>query len=238
LSASAALFCLSGSYHPGGYNHQSALGAPWVQDPKPAKPAETTKPAEAPLDESVNVEALLESRLPTEDLDLGWIRLLDGQSLLGWKATSEVDWKVQDGAIVATEGKAGFLLTEVRFSDYEIELEFLAQDKTNSGLFLRTSETVEDPAKDCYEINIAPQDNPFPTGSIVGRAKVTEQVTEPVTEQVERLIFALGDQTLSLQELMQAVIPYHAFLRNPGATIYGINYFMSGMIYVNYIWIL
>jgi hypothetical protein len=193
LSASAALFCLSESYHPGGYSHRAALGAPWVQDPKPAKPVETAKPAEAPLDESVNVEALLESRLPTEDLDLGWIRLFDGQSLLGWKATSEVDWKVQDGAIVATEGKAGFLLTEVRFSDYEIELEFLAQDKTNSGLFLRTSETVEDPAKDCYEINIAPQDNPFPTGSIVGRAKVTEQVTAPESEQWHSL-HALVDQ--------------------------------------------
>ena len=31
------------------------------------------------------------------------------------------------------------------------------------------------------------------------------QVTEQVTEQVERLIFALGEQTLSLQELMQAL---------------------------------
>ena len=31
------------------------------------------------------------------------------------------------------------------------------------------------------------------------------QVTEQVTEQVARLIVALGDQTLSLQELMQAL---------------------------------
>ena len=60
---------------------------------------ETTKPAEPPLDESVNVQALLDARLATEDLDLGWIRLFDGQSLLGWKATSEVDWKVEKGEI-------------------------------------------------------------------------------------------------------------------------------------------
>jgi hypothetical protein len=151
------------------------------------------KPAEAPLDDSVNVEALLEARLPAEELDLGWIRLFDGQSLLGWKASSEVDWKVDNGEIIAKEGQAGFLLTEVRFSDYEIELEFQADEKTNSGLFLRTSESVKDPAKDCYEINIAPVDNPFPTGSIVGRAKVSDQVTAPEAGQWHSL-HALVDQ--------------------------------------------
>jgi len=161
--------------------------------PKPQAKAPAEKPAEAPLDESVNVEALLEARLPTEDLDLGWIRLFDGQSLLGWKATSDVDWKVQNDHIVATTGEPGFLLTEVRFSDYEIELEFQADEKTNSGLFLRTSNDVKDPAKDCYEINIAPTDNPFPTGSIVGRAKVSEQVTAPESDQWHSL-HALVDQ--------------------------------------------
>jgi hypothetical protein len=161
--------------------------------PKPDAKASAEKPAEAPLDDSVNVEALLEARLPTEDLDLGWIRLFDGQSLLGWKATSDVDWKVQNDHIVATKGEPGFLLTEVRFSDYEIELEFQADEKTNSGLFLRTSSDVKDPAKDCYEINIAPTDNPFPTGSIVGRAKVSEQVTAPESDQWHSL-HALVDQ--------------------------------------------
>ncbi|MFM8402159.1 MAG: DUF1080 domain-containing protein, partial [Pirellula sp.] len=81
----------------------------------------------------------------------------------------------------------------VRFSDYEIELEFQADEKTNSGLFLRTSSDVKDPAKDCYEINIAPTDNPFPTGSIVGRAKVSEQVTAPESDQWHSL-HALVDQ--------------------------------------------
>ena len=161
--------------------------------PKTEAKAPAEKPAEAPLDESVNVEALLEARLPAEDLDLGWIRLFDGQSLLGWKATSDVDWKVENDHIVATKGEPGFLLTEVRFSDYEIELEFQADEKTNSGLFLRTSDDVKDPAKDCYEINIAPTDNPFPTGSIVGRAKVSEQVTAPESDQWHSL-HALVDQ--------------------------------------------
>ena len=109
-------------------------------DAKPAatKPAADAKPAEAPLDESIDVDALLAARLGTEDLDLGWIRLFDGQSLLGWKSTSNANWKVENSEIVASEGDAGFLMTEVRFSDYEIELEFFAEDNTNSGVFLRT----------------------------------------------------------------------------------------------------
>ena len=164
-------------------------------DAKPAatKPAADAKPAEAPLDESIDVDALLAARLGTEDLDLGWIRLFDGQSLLGWKSTSNANWKVENSEIVATEGDAGFLMTEVRFSDYEIELEFFAEDNTNSGVFLRTSDNPEDPAKDCYELNIAPADNPFPTGSLVARAKVSEQVDEPVGQEWHSL-HALVDQ--------------------------------------------
>lgn len=156
-----------------------------------SKPAE--KPAELPLDDSVDVEALLEARLSAEELDQGWIRLFDGQSLLGWKATSQVDWKVEDGQIIATQGEPGFLLTDVRFSDYEIELEYQAEERTNSGLFLRTSEAAKDPATDCYEVNIAPTDNPFPTGSLVGRVKVSEQITAPEADQWHSL-HALVDQ--------------------------------------------
>lgn len=166
---------------------------PATEKPAAAKPAADAKPAEAPLDESIDVDALLAARLGTDDLDLGWIRLFDGQSLLGWKSTSNANWKVENSEIVATEGDAGFLMTEVRFSDYEIELEFFAEDNTNSGVFLRTSDNPEDPAKDCYELNIAPTDNPFPTGSLVARAKVSEQVDEPVGQEWHSL-HALVDQ--------------------------------------------
>jgi hypothetical protein len=84
-------------------------------------------------------------------------------------------------------------MTDVRFSDYEIELEFLADENTNSGVFLRTSDMPEDPGKDCFELNIAPSDNPFPTGSLVARSKVSEQVDEPVAQEWHSL-HALVDQ--------------------------------------------
>ena len=146
-----------------------------------------------PLDDSVHVEGLLEARLPSEELDMGWIRLFDGQSLMGWKSTSEVDWKVVDGEIVATKGEPGFLMTEVRFSDYEIEAEYFAEEATNSGIFLRASDSPKDPAKDCFELNIAPSDNPFPTGSLVGRAKASDKVDTPEDGEWHAL-HALVDQ--------------------------------------------
>ncbi len=37
-----------------------------------------------------------------------------------------------------------------------LHVEFKAAKRTNSGVFLRTPLKPTDPAKDCYELNIAP----------------------------------------------------------------------------------
>ncbi len=147
--------------------------------PKPVAPLADAKPLEPPLDPNVDVAALLAARLPQEELDVGWIRLFDGQSLMGWQNAGNANWKVDEGVIVATAGAPGLLCTSVRFADFELMLEYKGTEKTNSGVFLRTPTVPTDPAKDCYELNIAPPDNPFPTGSLVGRVKVSEQVDEP-----------------------------------------------------------
>jgi hypothetical protein len=99
----------------------------------------------------------------------GWIALFDGETLFGWKPTSDANWRVEDGAIHVDAGKEGWLMTTSEFADYELHVEFKATPKTNSGVFLRTSLDPKDPTKDCYEVNIAPRDNPFPTSRVVGR---------------------------------------------------------------------
>ncbi len=154
------------------------------QKPKVAPPQTSNDP---PLDESVHVDQLLSMRLTEAELRDGWIRLFDGQSLMGWHNAGDADWRVEDGVIMATHGESCLLTTQVRFSDYEIELEFLAGERTNSGIFLRTPAKPTDPQKDCYELNIAPWDNPFPTGSLVGRVKKNEQVDEPEPMEWHRL---------------------------------------------------
>ena len=100
-----------------------------------------------------------------------WQELFNGRDLDGWDPQTKVDWLVKDGAIVATKGERGLLTTRATYDDYELEVEFRAPDGTNSGVFLSTPKTVTDPADECYELNIAPASNPYPTGSLVGRAR-------------------------------------------------------------------
>ena len=140
-----------------------------TEPPQAVAPQADSKPVEPPLDLSVDVDGLLAMRLSSEELSVGWIRLFDGQSMMGWRNAGDANWKVEEGALFANEGAPGLLCTSVRFSDFELMLEFKGTDTTNSGVFMRTPAVPKDPAKDCFELNIAPPDNPFPTGSLVAR---------------------------------------------------------------------
>lgn len=104
--------------------------------------------------------------------DKGWVVMFDGKTLDGWTEQGDVNWRVEDGAIVADEGEISLLTSEGKFLNYELELEFKAAPNTNSGVFLNTEPVVSSEATECYEVNIAPPTNPFPTGSIVWFAKV------------------------------------------------------------------
>jgi hypothetical protein len=104
-------------------------------------------------------------------LDDGWISLFDGETMFGWQPSGEAKWEVVDGEIRTDGAKPGWLMTTTEWADYELHVEFKAPANTNSGVFLRTPLKPSDPAKDCYEINIAPPDNPFPTTSVVARQK-------------------------------------------------------------------
>jgi len=113
--------------------------------------------------------------LSPEEIEEGWISLFDGETLYGWKEVTKTDWQVVDGTIQATEGEIGLLCTTTQFADYILRVDFLAEENTNSGVFLRTSPKPKSPTYDCYELNIAPPANSFPTGSFVGREKVTPE---------------------------------------------------------------
>ncbi|HUY90624.1 MAG TPA: DUF1080 domain-containing protein [Pirellulales bacterium] len=109
--------------------------------------------------------------LSSEEIADGWILLFDGETDFGWKAASKANWKAADGMISASEGEKGLLCTTSPFADYVLKVDFRAEKNTNSGVFLRTAAQPTNPAVDCYELNIAPDDNPFPTGGFVGRQK-------------------------------------------------------------------
>ena len=121
-------------------------------------------------------ESNLPPGLTPEQVDEGWISLFDGNSLYGWKIENDGDWLVEGGEIRTTRGKVGLLRTTTQFDDFELRLEFKTQPGTNSGVFFRTSPQPRGPSLDCFELNIAPADNPFPTGSLVARSKYEGQL--------------------------------------------------------------
>jgi 3-keto-disaccharide hydrolase len=103
----------------------------------------------------------------------GWIQLFDGKSLDGWTPSNEnVNWRVEDGAIVAdkTTGKGGnHLVTKNSYKDHMIYAEFWVSEDANSGIFVRCNPKGPIGAKTCYEVNIFDKrpDPSYGTGSIV-----------------------------------------------------------------------
>jgi Domain of Unknown Function (DUF1080) len=143
----------------------------------PQSPIKTSVTEEKPVSVEpkeflVDSEQLKKAELPEELLKQGWINLFDGQSLYGWFIVEKANWRIDDGAIRVDSGEKSLLCSSLTMSDCELQLDFKTDAKTNSGIFLRTPPSPGDVTEDCIELNIAPPDNPFPTGSLVQRNKL------------------------------------------------------------------
>ncbi len=135
--------------------------------------AEATPPEEKePIVYELNANGLIAAALSQEQLEQGWVRLFDGQSLAGWFVVGDADWQVSDGNIRVSGGERSYLCTNFMLADYELSVDFRSDPNTNSGVFLRTKPEPDDVASECLELNIAPPDNPFPTASFVQRQRV------------------------------------------------------------------
>lgn len=140
--------------------------------PVTAKPVETkveTAAATVPALEADRADGL--NVLSEGELAEGWIKLFDGSTLFGWKANSPVAWRVVDGVVTADPGEKGLLVSTTRFADYELRCDVRLALVGNSGIFLRTPVSPQDPAVDCYELNMCDTHPEFGTGSLVKRAK-------------------------------------------------------------------
>jgi hypothetical protein len=178
----ALAFCGHGckrSADPGNVGPERAQGAGTAVAEKETAQDVRTEPQTY----EANADDLLAARLPADESSMGWIRLFDGHTLFGWEITGAANWRVEEGSIVVDKGANCLLCTSIPWQDYELTLEFKAEEKTNSGVFLRSPLAPEDPAIDCYEVNIAPGDHPFPTASVVKRKKADESETPQVFGQ-------------------------------------------------------
>ncbi len=105
----------------------------------------------------------------------GWVTLIDGdKGLDNWNRLGDANWRSAAGAIVADEGKGGFLVSKNSYKDFILVAEFWAATDTNSGLFLRAADANKIGADSSYEVNIwdIRPDPKYGTGGIVDFAAV------------------------------------------------------------------
>ncbi len=77
----------------------------------------------------------------------GWVSLFDGKDLSGWTVNGTEKWDVEDGTIVgeSTTGHYGYLTTDKMYRDFKLRLKFKPEAKGNSGVFIRSRITGNDP---------------------------------------------------------------------------------------------
>jgi len=140
----------------------------------------------------------------------GWTSLIDGKSLDNhWKEIGEANWKMEDGAAVATKG-TGYLVSKQPYGDFQLKAEFWADEEANSGVFLRCANPEKITATDCYEVNIFDKrpEPAYGTGAIVDVAKVEPMPkaagkwnTYEITAQGPHLVVVLnGVKTADVQD--------------------------------------
>ncbi|MBZ5616482.1 MAG: DUF1080 domain-containing protein [Acidobacteriia bacterium] len=80
--------------------------------------------------------------------------LFNGKDLSGWRPSdpnATATWKVENGALVSP-GHGAELITDAKFDDFKLHVEFNCAPKSNSGIYLRGR----------YEVQI--EDDPVPEG--------------------------------------------------------------------------
>jgi hypothetical protein len=105
----------------------------------------------------------------------GWTTLIDGdRGLENFDRVGDANWRPENGAIVADQGKGGFLVSKQSWRDFALRAEFWADTTTNSGIFIRATDPVKIASASSYEVNIFDQrpDPTYGTGAIVNVAKV------------------------------------------------------------------
>ena len=156
-----------------------------------------------------------------------WTTLIDGAKGMGtgmgmenFTAIGDANWRAEDGAIVADKAKvASYLISKASYQDFQIRAEFWADHHTNSGIFMRLSNTKEVTAANSYEVNIFDQrpDPLYGTGAIVDIAKVAQPMPKAggkwntflITAKGPRMTVVFnGEQTVDVEDSKFASGPF------------------------------
>jgi 3-keto-disaccharide hydrolase len=153
--------------------------------------------------------------------DAGWVTLLDSSKMGDWNQIGDANWRMVDGAVVADKKESkdsAFLVSKNSYKDFQMRVEFWADDDANSGVFIRCSDPQKITATNSYEVNIFDKrpDPSYGTGAIVNFAKVDPMPkaggkwnTFEITAKGPQLIVVLnGTKTVDIQDSKFASGPF------------------------------
>jgi hypothetical protein len=86
----------------------------------------------------------------------GWTALFNGRDLNGWTPRNSAGvWSVREGVLTATPGRGmGWLASQGKYSDFELELEYFLPEQGNSGVFLRIPQNGAPSGVDFIEVQL------------------------------------------------------------------------------------
>lgn len=107
-----------------------------------------------------------------------WKPLSDGRRFSGWNQTDEKGWRIEDGAFVCES--ASLLMTEHKFKNFELELEWRMDAQANGGIYYAFGN--EDPNDGPHlQLCYAPtgRGRQFLTGGLLGVLAPTTDAARP-----------------------------------------------------------
>lgn len=154
----------------------------------------------------------------------GWQTLIDGdRGLENFHRVGDANWRAEEGAIVADDGKGGFLMTKGAYRDFELRAEFWAAHDANSGIYMRCTDGSKPTDKTCHEANIFDQrpDQTYATGGIVHLGKVLQPAKAGGRWNVYEITAKGPRLTIVLNGVKTAEIDNAQFLEGPLGLQYG-----------------
>ena len=96
-----------------------------------------------------------------------------------WIEQGDAQWEFLNGELTGKvkDEQVGYVITNQKFKNFQLELEFKPDDTINSGVFIRCN-SYEMSADNCYEVNIwdLHPNQDFRTGSVVKKEKPMAKV--------------------------------------------------------------
>jgi len=75
--------------------------------------------------------------LSKDEAAAGWINLFDGETVFGWTASGDAQWKVDGGNIVCETGSGGALATTSEFADFKFSAKVRVSAEDMAGIAVR-----------------------------------------------------------------------------------------------------